>query len=107
MSESKMVFRRESGSKKKDNMTLEVDENRISLQNRRENALVITFNAVEDEIKNIYQFFNDFDELEPIFVNIADAGDVGYYYRGISSVEQENEGVQKFSVTLQQRREIM
>ncbi|MCE5214764.1 MAG: hypothetical protein LLF83_08615 [Methanobacterium sp.] len=107
MSESKMLFRRESGSKKKDNILLEVDEDRISLQNRRENALIITFKAVEDEIKDIYQFFNDFDELEPIFVNIADAGDVGYYYRGISSVEQENEGKQKFSVTLQLRRDKM
>jgi hypothetical protein len=102
-----MVFRRESGSKKKDKMILEVDEDRISLQNRREDALIITFNAGEDEIKNIYQFFNDLDELEPIFVNIADAGDVGYYYRGISTVEQENDGAGKFSVTLQLRRDMM
>lgn len=107
MSESKMIFRRESGSKKKDKMILKVDEDRISLQNRRENALIITFKAGQDEIKNIYQFFNEFDELEPIFVNIANAGDVGYYYRGISTVEQENEGIEKFSVTLQQKREMM
>jgi hypothetical protein len=107
MSESKMVFRRESGSKKKDKMILEVDEDKISLQNRREDALIITFNAGEDEIKNIYQFFNDLDELEPIFVSIADAGDVGYYYRGISTVEQGNDGAGKFSVTLQLRRDMM
>ncbi len=102
-----MIFRRESGSKKKDKMILKVDEDRISLQNRRENALIITFKAGQDKIKNIYQFFNEFDELEPIFVNIANAGDVGYYYRGISTVEQENEGIEKFSVTLQQKREMM
>lgn len=105
MSETSVVFRRESGSKKKDHMLLEVDEEKISMQKRRENALKIIFKAPEDEIRDIHKFFVGFSELEPVFVNIADSGDVEYYYRGMSSIEQQIEGEHKFSVTLQLRQD--
>jgi hypothetical protein len=105
MEETKMVFKRETGNKKKDNIQLEVDEEIISLQKRQENTLIISFKSSEDETMNIYQFFDDFDELEPVLVNIADAGDVQYYLRGISPQEKIGGNEQKFSVTLQLRRE--
>lgn len=108
MAESNIVFKRGTGSKIKDKKLLEVDEEISSMQNRRENALVINFKAPENEAMNIYQFFDDFDELEPIYINIADAGDVEYYFRGISPINEQIEGdktEQQFNVTLQLRRE--
>jgi hypothetical protein len=110
MAESIIKFRRSSGSKMKDKEFLEVSENNISIQNSRENALIISFKSSENEVEEIYQFFDNFDELEPIFVDIANAGDVEYYYRGISPLTKSTEGIQplqNFSVTLQLRREFL
>jgi hypothetical protein len=110
MSESSIKFRRSSGSKIKDKEFLEVNEDLMSMQNRHENALIISFKASDNEATSIYQFFDNFDELEPIFVDIANAGDVEYYFRGISPLNEINEGtksLQNFSVTLQLRREFL
>jgi len=110
MAESSIIFRRGSGSKSKDKETLEVNEEKISMQNRRENALIISFKAPENEAMDVYQFFDNFDELEPVFVDIASAGDVEYYFRGISPVNEtndEDESQKQFSVTLQLRREFI
>ena len=110
MAESIIKFRRSSGSKMKDKEFLEVSENNISIQNSRENALIISFKSSENEVEEIYQFFDNFDELEPIFVDIANAGDVEYYFRGISPLTKSTEGtqpLQNFSVTLQLRREFL
>jgi hypothetical protein len=107
MVEAVMKFRRSSGSKMKDKEFLEVSENKISMQNSRENALIISFKSSKKESTDIYQFFDNFDELESVFVDIANAGDVEYYFRGISPITELTEGNQSFSVTLQLRREFL
>lgn len=110
MAESSIKFRRNSGSRLKDKESLEVSEENVSMQNRRENALIISFKAPETESMGIYEFFDNFDELEPVFVNIADAGDVEYAFRGLSPVNEVNEegqSLKQFSVTLQLRREFL
>ncbi len=107
MVESVIKFQRSSGSKMKDKEFLEVSENNISMQNSRENALIISFKSSKKEATDIYQFFDNFDELEPVFVDIANAGDVEYYFRGISPINELTEGNQSFSVTLQLRREFL
>lgn len=107
MAESTIKFRKDSGSKSKDKELLEVNENNMSLQNSHENALIISFITPENEATNIYQFFENFDDLEPIFVDIASAGDVEYYFRGISPLIKEDQDQNKFSVTLQLRREFL
>ena len=110
MAETKIVFRKSSGSKKKDKEFLEVSEENVSLQNQRESALMITFKAPENKVEKINQFFESFGELEPILVDIADAGDVQYYFRGISPLKEstkEGESLKHFSVTLQLRREFL
>lgn len=107
MVEAVMKFRRSSGSKMKDKEFLEVSENKISMQNSRENALIISFKSSKKEATDIYQFFDNFDELESVFVDIANAGDVEYYFRGISPITELTEGNQSFSVTLQLRREFL
>lgn len=102
-----IIFRRGTGSKQKDKQTLEVNEDNISMQNRRENALIISFQALEEEITGIYKYFNEFDELEAVNLNIANAGEVEYYFRGLSPVKSDEPGVQQFSVTLQLKREFL
>ena len=101
-----IIFRRGTGNKQKDKEMLEVNEKNIGMQNRRENALIISFNAPEDELANIYNYFENFDELEAVTLEIADAGEVEYYFRGTSPIK-DVEDYQQFSVTLQLKREFL
>lgn len=101
-----IIFRRGTGNKQKDKEMLEVSEENIGMQNRRENALIISFNALEDELTNIYNYFENFDELEAVTLEIADAGEVEYYFRGTSPIK-DVEDYQQFSVTLQLKREFL
>jgi len=101
-----IIFRRGTGNKQKDKEMLEVSEENISMQNRRENALIISFNAPNEELINIYNYFETFDELEAVTLEIADAGEVEYYFRGTSPIK-DFEGSQQFSVTLQLKREFL
>lgn len=110
MVESMIIFRRISGSKKKDKKILEVDTKFVTMQSRRENALIINFKAPETECRNIYQFFDGFDELEPVMMDIEGTGDVEHYFRGISPIKSEEDvgfPVKQFSVTLQLKREFI
>lgn len=102
-----IIFRRGTGNKLKDKVTLEVSEENIALQNRRESALVIIFKAPVEEISTIHDYFDDLEELEGITVEIASAGEVGYTFRGISTVQDVEDGVREFSVTLQLKREFL
>jgi hypothetical protein len=103
----KFIFRRGTGSKQKDKRILEINEENISLQNRKENALIITFKAPEEEINKIYDYFENFEELEAVTLEIAKAGEVGYYFRGTSPINGVEENMQQFSVTLQLQREFL
>lgn len=103
-----IVFRRSTGSKEKDKKSLEVSEEYIALQNRRENALIVIFTAPSEEINNIHDYFDELHELEPLSVEIARAGAVEYTFRGLSSIRDVEDGVlQQFSVTLQLKREFL
>ena len=55
---------------------------------------------------NIYNYFENFDELEAVTLEIADAGEVEYYFRGTSPIK-DVEDYQQFSVTLQLKREFL
>lgn len=102
-----IIFRRGTGSKQKDKESLEVSEGNISMQNRRENALIISFTAPAEEITSIYDYFEDLHELEPINLEIADAGEVEYTFRGTSPLNDAEGDQQQFSVTLQLKREFL
>ena len=104
-----IVFHRVSGSKKKDT-TIDVDDKYISLQNRREGALIIIFRGPEDKLMEIHDFFDALDDAESVPVDIDSTGPVEYYFRGISPLSDEtDEGfpIKTFDVTLQLRREIL
>jgi hypothetical protein len=103
---SNIVFHRVSGSKKKD-ISIDVDDKYISLQNRREGALVVNFRGPEEKIMKIYHFFDGLEEMETVPIDIDSTGAVEHYFRGISSIEDyldEGLPVKKFGVTLQIRR---
>jgi len=102
----KIIFQRE-GIKAK---TLELSDKYVRMQNRREGAQIINFTAPEEKAIEIHQFFDDFDELEPVLMDIDNTGAVEHYFRGMSPIEDgEDEGhpVKKFNVTLQLRREFI
>ena len=104
-----IVFHRVSGSKKKDK-TIDVDDRYISLQNRREGALVVKFSCSEDKLMEIHDFFDTLDDMETVPVDIDNTGPVEYYFRGISPFSDDvDDGlpIKKFSVTLQLRRELL
>ncbi|HMK53625.1 MAG TPA: hypothetical protein VK444_02490 [Methanobacteriaceae archaeon] len=96
-------FRKSSGNKKKGEDLLEVKEEHISLQDRQEAALVINFKASEEKIKEISEFFTGPTDLEPIYMDLDDTGEVEYYFRGTTSPHEDGD-IFKFSVTLQLKR---
>src|SRR5690606_27400961 len=103
---SNIVFHRVSGSKKKDK-SLDVDDKYISLQNRREGAMIVNFKGPEEKIMEIYHFFDALEDMETVPVDIDSTGAVEHYFRGISPINDDNdEGfpIKKFSVTLQLRK---
>ena len=104
-----IVFHRVSGSKKKD-VSLNVDEKFISLQNRREGAMIVKFKGPEDKIMEIYHFFDGLDEMETVPVDIDNTGAVEHYFRGTSPIEDDTDEdfpIKKFNVTLQLRKELI
>lgn len=106
---SKIVFHRVSGSKKKDKF-LDVDDKYISLQKRREGAMVVNFKGPEEKIMEIYHFFDNLEDTETVPVDIDDTGSVEYYFRGISSIDDDKDegmAIKKFGVTLQLRKDII
>ena len=104
MEEMIIKFRKSSGNVKKGEDKLEVTGNYVSLQDRQESAMVINFRAPEEEIIRISQFFSGPTDLEPIFMDLDDTGEVEYYFRGTTTPQEEGD-IYKYSVTLQLRRE--
>ena len=76
-------FRKSSGNVKKGEDKLEVKGNYVSLQDRQESALVINFKAPEEEIMKISQFFSGPTDLEPIYMDLSDTGEVEYYLEAL------------------------
>jgi hypothetical protein len=103
MAELIIKFRKSSGNVKKGEDKLEVKGDYVSLQDRQESALIINFQAPEDEIMRISQFFSGPTELEPIYMDLDDTGEVEYYFRGTSTPQEEGD-IFKYSLTLQLRR---
>jgi hypothetical protein len=103
MEELIIKFRKSSGNVKKGEDKLEVKGDYVSLQDRQEAALIINFQAPEDEIMRISQFFSGPTELEPIYMDLDDTGEVEYYFRGTSTPQEEGD-IFEYSLTLQLRR---
>jgi hypothetical protein len=103
MEEMFIKFRKSSGNKKKDDNEINVNGKYVSLRDRPESALIINFKAPEEEIMKIHDFFDGSTELEPVFMDLDNTGDVGYYYRGMTSPEEEDDK-HRLSITLQLRR---
>jgi hypothetical protein len=103
MEEMFIKFRKSSGNPKKDQDRLKVKGKYVSLRDRPEAALIINFKTPEEEMSKISAFFSDATELEPVYMDLDDTGDVGYYFRGMTTPKEEN-GIYTLTVTLQLRR---
>jgi hypothetical protein len=103
MEELIIKFRKSSGNVKKGEDKLEVKGDYVSLQDRQESALVINFKAPEEEIMRISQFFSDPTDLEPIYMDLDDTGEVEYYFRGTTTPQEEG-NIFTYRLTLQLRR---
>ena len=66
--------------------------------------MVINLRDTEEEIMRISKFLSGPTDLEPIFMDLDDTGEVEYYFRGTTTPQEEGE-IYKYSVTLQLRRE--
>lgn len=103
MEELIIKFRKSSGNVKKGEDKLEVKGDYVSLQDRQESALIINFKAPEEEIMKISQFFSGPTDLEPVYMDLDDTGEVEYYFRGTTTPKEEGDNY-TYSVTLQLRR---
>jgi hypothetical protein len=103
MEELIIKFRKSSGNVKTGEDKLEVKGDYVSLQDRQESAMIVKFKAPEEEIMKISQFFSGPTDLEPIYMDLDDTGEVEYYFRGTTTPQEEGD-IYTYSVTLQLRR---
>lgn len=102
MDETNVVFTKNmKHNKYKKEETLEINEKNVTIQSRTGGSVVINFRGTESEITDIANYFNEIKDVEPLKVNIAGSGDVDHYFRGLSEIVQDNEGLYKLKVTLQ------
>ena len=101
MDETNVVFTRNRANNKKSVETLEIDDELMTIQSRSGGSVVMNFYGTDAEIKNIVDFFEGMNEVEPLKVNIAGSGDVDHYFRGLSEIVQNEEGLYHLRVTLQ------
>jgi hypothetical protein len=101
MENSNIVFIKNRANTKKSEEKLEVDDQHVTIQSRTGGSVVVNFKGSEAEIMDIGNFFKGIDEVEPLALNIAGAGDVDHYFRGISDITANDDGLFNLSVTLQ------
>ena len=101
MDETNILFIKNRANTKKSEEKLVVDDKHVTIQSRTGGSVVINFKGSEAEIKDVMNFFQGLNEVEPLAVNIAGAGDVDHYFRGISEMTLNENGLYQLSVTLQ------
>ena len=102
MDESNVVFTKNmKHNKYKKEETLEINGENVTIQSRQGGSVVMNFIGTEPEIKNVADYFKDVNDVEPLKVNISGSGDVDHYFRGLSDMVQDEEGIYKLRVTLQ------
>ncbi len=102
MDESNILFIKNRANTKKSIEKLEVDEKHVTIQSRTGGSVVVNFKGSEAEIKDVSTFFQGLNDVEPLAMNIASAGDVDHYFKGISDMTlDEADELYKLSVTLQ------
>jgi hypothetical protein len=102
MDETNVVFTKNmKHNKYKKEETLEINEKNVTIQSRTGGSVVMNFEGTESEIMDVANFFSEINDVEPIKVNIAGSGDVDHYFRGLSEIVEDEEGLYKLRVTLQ------
>jgi hypothetical protein len=101
MVENNVLFTKNRGNGKKGEETLIVDDEHVTIQSRQGGSVVVNFKGSEDDINKIVGFFHGLNEAEPLMLNIAGSGDVDHYFRGISEIGQNDDGMSNLQVTLQ------
>lgn len=101
MDETNVVFTKNRKNNKKSEEILEINHENMTIQSRKGGSVVMNFKGTEPEIKNVVNFFDDMNEVEPLKVNIAGSGDVDHYFRGLSEMVKNDEGLYQLRVTLQ------
>jgi len=99
-----VLFQKSSGSERIGEDKFEVKQEYVTLISKPGGILVINIKAPKVESIGIHGFFEGLTDMEPITMNIANTGDIKCYFKGISPVvmDEEEESVQKFSVTFQE-----
>ena len=101
MVENNVLFTKNRGNGKKGEETLIVDDEHVTIQSRKGGSVVVNFRGSKEEIMKIVDFFQGFNEVEPLKLNIAGSGDVDHYFRGISEIAQNEDDMYHIRVTLQ------
>lgn len=108
MGESTVLFRRSGGNKRIGEDKFEVKDEYVRLQDKGQGLLVINFRAPKKNLEDIYEFFDNIDDMEPLYMNIDNTGEIEHYFRGVSPIKEEEEGeLYKFGVTVQHLRKLI
>ena len=86
MDESNILFTKNRANTKKSEEQLVVDNKNVAIQSRTGGIVTVNFKGSETELSNIATFFKNINEVEPLALNIAGAGNVHHYFRGMSDI---------------------
>jgi len=85
---------------------LEVNQDIIRIMERQRGTLSIKFKSPEkSEIEEIIGFFDSLADMEPLTINIMDAGEIKAYFRGTGSFDTIKEGdetIYTYEATIQE-----
>lgn len=100
--ESNVVFRRTRRDRRTGKNEFEISDEHVRLQGKSQGIIIINFRATQkNDLMGIYEFFDNVEDMEPVTMNIADTGEIEHYFKGISPLIEEEDGIYKFSVTMQ------
>lgn len=91
-----VIFKKQLG------LNLEIDQRFVGLRMKENKVLIFNFTGSEELKDEVVKYFSKFKMQEPIKVDIGNTGDIHCYFKGVSPVTQDKEGLYHFSVYLQE-----
>ncbi|BAW31048.1 MAG TPA: hypothetical protein PLO64_04310 [Methanothermobacter sp.] len=95
----KVVFKTDSGH-------LEVDDDIVTMKEKQRGTLSIRFRSPDkSKIEEIMEFFESLTDMEPLTMNISDAGDIEAYFRGtgpFDTIKEDDRTIYTFEATIQE-----
>jgi len=81
-----IAFKKDSSEK------IEVPQKFVGLKARQEGILTINFRIPKENVEDVKNFFEGFQDSQPLTYNIGNTGEVECYFKGVSPLLQQKDG---------------